>query len=190
MILGVTGTIGAGKSTVCNIIKEMGYPVISADEIGHKVLTYPSVKENIRKTFGQVFDSEGSVDRKKLAEIVFSSKENLQKLNGITHPVIKDVIIKEATDLESKNSLVVCEVPLLFESGWEDLFDKTLVVYISKEETLKRLEKRGMSRQDAILRYNSQMDWREKVKKADFSISNEEDFEKLAFQVAQVLNKC
>ncbi|MBQ7256983.1 MAG: dephospho-CoA kinase [Abditibacteriota bacterium] len=190
MILGVTGTIGAGKTTVCSVFKEMGYPVISADEIGHEILTYNSVKESLRETFGDVFDRKGSVDRKKLAGKVFSSKENLEKLNCITHPLIKDEIIKRATKLESKHSLVVCEVPLLFECGWEGLFDKILVVYVSKEETLNRLEKRGMTKEDAVLRYNSQMNPVEKIKKADFSISNEGNLEELAFQVAQILNNC
>lgn len=190
MILGVTGTIGAGKTTVCNIIKDLGYPVINADEIGHEVLTYPKVKESLKATFGNVFNEEGNVDRKKLAQKVFSSKDNLEKLNCITHPLIKDEIIKRTTLLENENSLVVCEVPLLFECGWESLFDKILVVYVSKEETLKRLEERGMTREDALLRYQSQMDPLEKIKRADFSVSNEGDFEKLAFQVAQILNKC
>lgn len=190
MILGVTGTIGAGKTTVCNILRDLGCPVISADEIGHEVLTYASVKESLRETFGDVFDREGNVDRKKLAGAVFSSKENLEKLNCITHPLIRDEIIKRAKDLESENSLVVCEVPLLFECGWEDIFDKTLTVFVSKDETLNRLEKRGMTREDAVLRYNSQMNPLDKIKKADFSIQNEGNFEELAFQVAQILNKC
>ena len=86
MILGVTGTIGAGKTTVCNILRDLGCPVISADEIGHEVLTYASVKESLRETFGDVFDREGNVDRKKLAGAVFSSKENLEKLNSISSP--------------------------------------------------------------------------------------------------------
>ena len=190
MILGVTGTIGAGKTTVCNILRDWGFAIISADEIGHEVLTYASVKESLREAFGDVFDEKGNVDSKKLAKVAFSSEENLRKLNGITHPLIRDELIKRAVDTDGINSVAVCEVPMLFECGWDDFCDKTLVVYLSKEETLNRLEKRGMTREDALLRYNSQMDPLEKIKKADFSVENNGNIEELALKVAQILNKC
>ena len=186
MILGVTGTIGAGKSTVCSLLKEKGVPVVDADKIGHRVLTYPAVKEKIKENFGDVF-TEGEVDRKKLAQKVFSNKYNIYILNNITHPIIKEEIIKECQTLEKDHPLVACEVPLLYECGWERLFNKILVVYISKEETIKRLIKRGMTEKDALLRYENQMSPEKKVKKADFVISNEENLEKLALKVAQFL---
>lgn len=188
MVLGVTGSIGAGKSTVCNIFREKNIPVIDADKIGHEVLTYEEVKKQLFEKFGNVFDKENNVDRQKLSSLVFNNKDNLNILNNITHPIIKNKIKDEIAILKENNSFIVCEIPLLFECGWEDLVDKTLLVYISKEETIKRLIKRGMTEKDAILRYNSQMSIEKKLKKADFLINNKENLQKLAFKLAKVFN--
>lgn len=188
MVLGVTGSIGAGKSTVCNIFREKNIPVIDADKIGHEVLTYEEVKKQLFEKFGNVFDSENNVDREKLSKLVFKDKDNLSILNNITHPIIKNKIKEEIQTLSKDNSFIVCEIPLLFECGWEDLVDKTLLVYISKEETVKRLIKRGMTEKDALLRFNSQMSIEKKQEKSDFLLINEENLQKLAFKVAELFN--
>ena len=189
MVLAVTGTIGSGKSTVCGILENMGYPVVSADEVGHKILFYEDVKEKIVSEFGDVLDGKGNIDRKKLSDTVFRSEERVRKLNDITHPVIREEIKKEIADLSEKHSDVVCEIPLLFECGFEDLADKILLVYVSEETALKRLLKRGMTEEDAKKRLKNQMDYTKKTEKSDFFISNEENLEKLAFKVAKVFNK-
>lgn len=190
MILGITGTIGAGKSTVCNILKEHNIPVVDADKIGHKVLTYEKVKEKLFENFGNVFDNEKNVDRKKLANMVFEDKSKLEILNSIVHPIIREEIKKETFELSKNHKIVACEIPLLYECGFEDLVDKVLVVYLSEKETLKRLVKRGMTEKDAKNRIKNQMLFKEKLKKCDFSLLNEENFEKLAFKVALILKKC
>ena len=190
MILGITGTIGAGKSTVCKILSKKNIPIVSADDIGHKILQKEEVKEILLKTFGNIFNENGQVDRKLLADIAFGSKENLEKLNSITHPLIREEIKKQATELEKTYPIVACEIPLLFESGWTDLCDKILTVYLSKEETVNRLIIRGMTEDDALRRYEIQMSPEEKIRKSHFSVCNDGNFEKLAFKVAQVLDKC
>ena len=190
MILGVTGTIGSGKSTVCRIFRDLGCPVVSADEIGHKILEKESVKDKIREVFGDVFDEKGTVSRTLLAKKAFSDKNSLKKLNDITHPEIKNKIRKETEKLSADNRVVVCEIPLLFECGWEDLADKILVVYVSDETAVERLVGRGMTAEEAEKRLKYQMKTPEKLKKADFLLSNEDNFEKLAFKVAKLLNKC
>lgn len=190
MILGVTGTIGSGKSTVCRILKEKGFPVVSADEIGHRILEFPQIKEKICENFGNVTDDEGKIDRKKLADLVFDNPEKVKLLNSLTHPIIRETIKKETKELEKQNKIVVCEIPLLFECGFEDLVDKILLVYVSDEKTIERLLGRGMTENEALKRLKNQQNYKKKLEKSDFFISNEENFEKLAFKVAEVIKKC
>lgn len=190
MILAVTGTIGSGKSTVCRILKDKGFPVVSADEIGHRVLGFDSVKKEISEYFGNVFDENGNVDRQKLARKAFSSQEHLKKLNEITHPIIRKEIKKETDALEKISKTVICEIPLLFECGFQDLADKILLVYVSDKTALERLKGRGMTEEDALKRLKNQEKWQKKAEKSDFLLSNEENFEKLLFKVDKLLNKC
>jgi len=169
-ILGVTGNICSGKTTVVNMFRELGCKIIDADEIAHKVIEKEEVKEKIRKIFGdKILDSRGLIERKRLGKIVFNSPELLHKLEKILHPLIIK-IIKFKAKMYKKGIIILC-APLLFEVGLEGIVDKVLVVTVSGEEQLRRLMKRdNLTYQEAMNIINLQMPIDEKIKKADYVI--------------------
>lgn len=133
--IAVTGGIGSGKTTVCNLIKKFGYPVFSCDEVYAELLNSGKLTERLEGEFGEEILTEGKIDRRKLSACVFGDEEKLQKLNEITHPKIFEEMFAQA---EAFSGLVFFEVPLLFEGGYQNLFDEVIVV-------LRRVEDRILS---------------------------------------------
>jgi len=165
IIIGVTGGFGTGKSTVAKMLKsEMPDSVIlDADKIAKSVMKREEIKERIKKEFG-------TNDKKKIAEIVFSNKDKLNKLNRIVHPVvIKEIKNKIRINI---NKAIILDIPLLFEAGMEKICDVTVAVKCKKSEQIKRLVKKGFSRHEIIKRINSQMKTSEKAKKSGYVIDN------------------
>ncbi len=154
--IAVTGGIGSGKSAVCEIIKSIGLPVFSCDEIYKELCTRPQFLNKLTEEFGGILSSNGALDRKKLAEIVFKDGSALKKLNEITHPAIMQELF-----LRAKNEkLCFCEVPLLFENGFEKLFDGVIVVMREFNERIDCVAKRDkISLNEAVLRAKSQFDY-------------------------------
>ena len=153
--IAITGGIGSGKSTVASVISEQGYPVISCDAVYRKLLENESVVKLLAKEFGDITNC-GKLDRKKLADIVFCDEKRLQKLNEITHPLIMEEVFK----LMSGESVAFCEVPLLFESGYEKYFDAVIVVLRDKDERVNSVVKRDNIPENTVLsRINSQFDY-------------------------------
>lgn len=138
MITAITGTIGSGKSAVCRILKELGYEVLSCDELNAKLLTEASYISLIDKEFEGVVKN-GIIDKKTLASIIFSDEEKRKKLNSIAHPKIKDKIVERIKDL---NGDIFVEVPLLGESGMVDLFDKIWFVTCGRDKQISRIVNR------------------------------------------------
>ena len=154
--IAITGGICSGKSTVAEIIKEQGYKVYSCDEIYRELLIDTNFIDLLDSEFGGVKKYDGTLDRAKLSEIVFNDSEKLNKLNSLTHPKI----LQRAMDLMSGRGIYFCEVPLLFEGGFEKLFDNVIVVLRDKNERVKELMKRDkLEEKSAILRLNSQFDY-------------------------------
>lgn len=138
--IAITGGIGSGKTTVCKIIKEKGYPVFSGDEIYAELLNDGKLTADIVKEFGNsVLNGSGGIDRKKLANCVFSDKEKLQILNSITHPIIFKEIFARA---ENFGGVIFFEVPVLFEGGYQDLFDNVIVVLRDKKDRVEYVKVR------------------------------------------------
>ncbi|MBW7957375.1 MAG: dephospho-CoA kinase [Deltaproteobacteria bacterium] len=174
MIIGLTGGIATGKSLVSAEFKRLGARVIDADEIAREVVEpgKPAYGEIIEEFGSSVLNSDGTIDRKALAERVFSDKEALSKLNKITHPRIRERIREEIAGA-GEDELVVLDVALLIEGPLKDEVDRIVVVYADEEKQIERLEKRnGASREDALRRLASQMPVREKLKFADYVIDN------------------
>lgn len=191
-IVGLTGGIASGKSTISNFFKEQGIPVIDADRIAHKVMRAgePAVEE-IRQAFGdQVIQEDGEIDRDKLGAIVFDSDEKRDTLNRIVHGEIRKRI-KEQKDqlIEENHPLIVLDIPLLFEAGYADEVDEVLLVYVDRETQIERLLARDshLTRKDAINRIQAQMPLEEKVKRADIKINNEGTIEETIQQVKKWL---
>ncbi|ORX76002.1 CoaE-domain-containing protein [Anaeromyces robustus] len=176
LIIGLTGGIATGKSSVSNHLKELKVPIIDADKIAHDVIKNKNVIKRIIKEFGEeVIDkTTGEVIRSKLGAIVFSNDEKRKILNGITHPKIKIEMFTEVLYQFLRGERVaVMDVPLLFESGTYHFVNKTVVVSCSKENQLKRLMLRNnFTEEEALSRINSQMSLEEKIKKANKVIDN------------------
>lgn len=187
MIIGITGSIGTGKTTLSKYLKELGYLVINTDEIAHQVLTYPDVIEKVGRLISNDVMDGGIINRKRLGNIVFSDSKKLEILNDITHPIIF-ALTKDKIRETSKTVFV--EIPLLFETNFTELVDKTLVIFTSKEIQLKRLSKRSnLSETEMINLINKQMDLKEKIKRADYLIDNSETINKMKKQVLELLEK-
>ncbi|WP_457622413.1 dephospho-CoA kinase [Persephonella sp.] len=189
--IGLTGSIGTGKSTVGKIFSELGAYVIDADKIVHTLLRREDIKEKIRKEFGDVFDSKGEIDRKKLGSIVFKDPEKKRKLESIIHPEVRKEIGKRIKEIEKKypEGVVIVEVPLLIETGSYRDYDIVILVYAPEELQIERLRKKGFTEEEALRRIRSQLPIDEKVKYADIVIYNTEDLEKLEQNVKSVYEK-
>lgn len=174
MIVGITGGIGSGKSTVSRILRDKGFYFVDLDMISHEVIQDPGIKTEIFKNFGsEIFDKE-EISRKKLGKIVFENKKKLKKLNSIMHPEILKRMRKKIN--ESKKNLVFVEIQLLFEVGWENEFDLILLVWADKNTQIKRVlarDKRSENETENII--NSQISLDEKIKKSDYVIENNND---------------
>jgi len=176
--IGITGGLGTGKSKVIEILEKLGSPVLSSDEIVHEEMKKGrKIYQMVVKNFGEgILTENGEINRSKLAEIIFNDKEKKEKLEGLIHPRVREEInnffSRQLGEKKPPKSAFV-EVPLLFEVGWEDLFDQVWVIWAPKDIVIKRLVKNGrFSPEDIEARLKSQMPLGEKVKKADKVIEN------------------
>ena len=190
IIVGLTGSVGTGKSTVANFFKELGAYVIDWDELAREVVRpHSRAWKEIIECFGKdVLNENLTINRQKLAKIVFTEKGKVKKLNQIVHPKVfreDERIINEIKN-HDPDALVVKDVPLLFESTHPIFTDKTVVVSASEDTQLKRLEEKGMSRDDARNRIRSQLPLEEKIKSADFVINNDGSLEETKRQVEEI----
>lgn len=190
MILGLTGGIGCGKTTVGNLLKKYGGEIIDADQISKEVARDPRILDEIEKVFGKKVireDRDRSLDRDEIKKIVFNNREKLLELNNIMHPEIIRRIKKEI-ERNRKKKFIVLDVPLLYEVGMEKLCDKVLVVWLEEELQLERIVKRDkISRELGLKIIKSQGSLMEKIKKSDFNIENNETIEKLEEGVRKVV---
>lgn len=190
IILGITGAIGSGKSTVSHLLRKRGYPVIDLDDIAKEVLKQKEVEEALLRAFGNEIMEDGGISRKRLAERVFSDREGLELLESITHPRIVERLLERLKELEVVGEDVVfVEAPLLFETKSEGLFNKIIVVYAREEEILKRMEKRGFSQDETLRRLSAQLPIEVKVKNADYVIENTGRIEDLEGEIRNLEKK-
>ena len=190
-IVGLTGGISSGKSTVSSYLKQLEIPIIDADEVARKVVEPNSQGAiEIRKTFGSdVFEEDGSLNRQKLGALIFSNAENRQKLDDLLQPLIKIMILDEIEEHRQKGeNMIVLDLPLLFEKQYEELCEEIIVVYIPKELQLERLMKRNQyTKQEALSRIDSQLSIEEKRKRATVLLDNQGTIQQLYQQVEQWL---
>ena len=191
MILGLTGGIGTGKSTVAKMLREKNIPVVDTDSISKEIIEYPEIIEKIKAEISsKIFNNENKLDRKKLSEIVFENKDKLEKLNEIMHPVILKKMWEEVEKLKKDYKIIVVDIPLLFEINMENEVDKVLLIYSSKEIQIERIMNRdGRTREEAIKIINSQMPLYKKREKSDYIIQNNDSLEKLEKNLDKVVQK-
>lgn len=188
MIIGLTGGIATGKSTVSALLIRKGALLVDADVIAREVMLpgHP-VLAAVAEHFGQaVLLADGTLDRKKLGDIVFREPAQRQALNEITHPAIRLEIRRQMESLEREHPerLVVVDIPLLFESGLESMFERVMLVYAPASIQKERLMNRNqLTAEEAVARINSQMDIEEKKRKADVIIDNSGSAEETQRQI-------
>ena len=186
-VLGLTGGIASGKSTVAGMLAEMGATVVSADELSREVVApgMPALAEVVRVFGAGVLGEDGNLDREELGQRVFADNAARQRLEAILHPAIRRLSEERLASLRSSAApLIVYEAPLLFEAGAESRVDEVLAVTIDEGEQLRRLvERDGFSVEEAQARIAAQMPQAEKAERADHVIDNGGSLEVLRGQV-------
>lgn len=172
----MTGGIASGKSLAASFFRCESIPVVDADRLAHQVMA-PGGKVSglLKRIFGSnICSDSGEIDRSKLRKIVLSDNSAMKKLNAITHPFIIRAMEEQIEYYEKeRNDLIMCETPLLFETGLQDKFDKIIVVFSYEGDQLMRLtQKRGLSMTEARKMLRTQMPLKEKVDRADYVIYN------------------
>lgn len=188
----VTGGLSCGKSTVCRFLSELGAKVVYSDEIVHGLLVSESpVGQKVIELLGPGILAQGKIDRSKIASKVFAHPKLLRSLEQLVHPIVYDAINKEYEKASQDENipLFVAEVPLLFETGGETLFDSTIAVVSNKETSWNRfLKSTGYEREDFDKRMANQMSPTEKANKAQYVIHNNGSIEQLYEEVKKIYN--
>ncbi len=190
ILIGVTGIVGSGKTTVSAMLRREGLEVIDLDRIAKEAIKKQRVISEITKAFGDGYAAGGEIDIKKVGQLVFRNKEARERLESIIHPVIDEEIQNRAKRLETKGTKVaIVDGPLIFEKGLDKYLHKIIVVS-GKAETIKaRLRKRGMDEEDSERRMAAQMPLEEKEARADYVIHNEGMIEDLEKEVGNLLRQ-
>ncbi|WP_134699912.1 dephospho-CoA kinase [Ammoniphilus sp. YIM 78166] len=193
MIIGLTGGIASGKSTVASMFKELGCVIIDADKVARDVVK-PGQEglEAVVHRFGpQILTQEGELDRKALGAIIFHNEEKRKELNSILHPLIRKQMQREKEEaLQANPPLIIMDIPLLFESQLEQTVEAVIVVYVPPNQQLERLMQRDqISREEARRKMDSQMPIDEKKKRADFIIENSGSLAETRTQVEAIFTK-
>ena len=197
MIIGLTGGIGTGKSTVSRKLRERGYPVIDLDVISREVIEYPEVINELVRNFGiEILESQNnisgkkSISRNKLRQTVFKEEKKVSVLNSIMHPPIVEEMRRQIEELKKSYKTVFVEVQLLFEAKLEKEFDIIVLVYADKKTQLERVLKRdGRSEGEVQQIINAQMDMTEKRRLSNYIIENNGDSEMLDLEIEKFIKK-
>lgn len=189
-VIGITGSIGCGKSTVAKKIRALGHQVIDCDEIGHKLLLKNNLGyKKVVNAFGKrILNNNEEIERSILGKIIFDNQEERKKLNGILHPLIKDEVIKLIND--SEEYLIFMECPLLFETDFHKLCDYKVVVYLDLDNQIWRVMKRdNIDFPQALKKIYAQDSLENKLDNADFIIDNCHNEGDLDWQIKQMILK-
>ena len=197
MIIGLTGGIGTGKSTVSRKLRERGYPVIDLDVISREVIEYPEVIDELVRNFGnEILENQNnisgkkSISRNKLRQTVFKEEKKVSVLNSIMHPPIVEEMRRQIEKLRKSYKTVFVEVQLLFEAKLEKEFDIIVLVYADKKTQLERVLKRdGRSEGEVQQIINAQMDMTEKRRLSNYIIENNGNSEMLDLEIEKFIKK-
>jgi dephospho-CoA kinase len=190
--IALTGNFGMGKTTALQLFTRLGAYTINIDDVVHAILEKPSMVKRMSRLLGSdvLSNSTGalSINKKRTAAIIFNDAEKRRELEQIIHPqVLKEIKRMEMTIARRHpDAVIIFEIPLLFEAGYERHFDMTIVVHATRETALKRLSKKRFSRDESLKRMNAQMPISRKKKMADYRIDNNGSIEKTEKRVKQI----
>lgn len=190
MLIGLTGSIGTGKSTVAAMFAQKGAAVIDADAITRALLA-PGGKcvKKVAKAFGHAILTQSEIDRRTLSNIVFHNPRKLKTLTKILYPeALKEV--KQQIKLYRNKPLVILDVPLLFEAGWDKMADTIITVYATQQQQVKRTQQRmGLSKADVLRRIQCQWPLKQKIAMADILIDNSGSMANTRAQVGAIIDR-
>ncbi len=189
-VIGLTGGIGSGKSTVSQCLAELGAVILDADKVGHEAFK-PNTEawQEVVAAFGrQIIAPGGEVDRKKLGEIVFGNPESLSRLNQIMHPRMYDMVKAQLEEYRRQGvDVVVLEAAVLIEANWTSLVDEVWVTVAPEAAVLERLrQQRGLAEEQTLARIRSQLSSEERIKHADVIINNDCSRDELRVRVGEL----
>jgi dephospho-CoA kinase len=190
--IGLTGGIASGKSPVAAMLRELGFDVIFADEISRRLLDpgQATYDETVRQFGREIVSPDGTLDRKKIAEIVFGDREKLDRLNAIIHPRVEAEMLKQFGEWEREGrSIAFVEAALLIEAGYMKNLDGLVVTWCRPEQQMERLMARGMTEKEARARIGAQMAVEEKLKLATCRIDCSGSMEETRRQVGELAEK-
>ena len=192
-IIGITGGIASGKSSVSQYLKELGFTIVDAD-VASRAVVEPGEEAYLQvvKAFGEdLLLSDGNIDRAKLGSIIFHDQEKRLLLNSIVHPAVRNWMrVETEKALATGAETVFMDIPLLFESKLTFMVEKTLLIYVDESVQLERLMNRNtLTKPDALARIRSQMPLKDKKALADAVVDNNGDIEETKKQVDEVLKK-
>jgi len=193
IVVGVTGGIACGKSEVGRILEGMGYRTCDADRVAHELMTKGSaVFKDLLEFFGdRILSDDGEISRPALGKIVFEDAGKRERLNALVHPAVRRFIDRWIADRRACGENGAVQIPLLFESGMNDLdFDGIICVSASEALALERLKKRGMDNDAAAIRIRSQMPLAEKERLSDFVVRNFGTLQELEEATRQAVESC
>mgnify|MGYP002544393608 FL=1 len=191
LVLGLTGNIGCGKSSVSTIFMENNIKVVDADIVARQIFDDKNLLNEVFSTFGEsIRNQDGSLNRRALGNIVFNDDEKLILLNNLTHPKIKQKILSKVEEYKNQGEkIVVIDAALLIEDDYIPYIQKLILITCRKEIQINRIIARdNCTKEEAISRINSQMSQEEKVKFADYIIDNSNSFEELQKKVLELIS--
>ena len=190
--LGLTGSIGSGKSTVAEMLAKRGFPVVDADQLARQAIGPGSKGESeVIKTFGQTLKGpDGHLDRSQLAAVVFSEPKKLKRLEEIVHPLVQELTKKNRNELQKMGThIAFYDVPLLYEKKMEGQFDAVVVVHADLETSMQRVMKRSnWAREQVEARIRNQLAIEEKIKKSHWTIRNSGSLRDLEMELENILH--
>jgi len=192
-VIGLTGGIGSGKSTVSQLLHELGAVVLDADKVGHEAYQ-PNTETwlEVVSAFGrQILTSSGEIDRRVLSQIVFSDPESLARLNQIVHPRMYEMMKNQIDEFRRQRvKVVVLEAAILLEAGWTPLVDEVWVTVAPEQEVVKRtVERNGSSEEQVIARIRSQLSSEERAGRADVIINNDGSIDELKVKIKELWDR-
>jgi dephospho-CoA kinase len=190
-LIGVTGGIGSGQSTVCNILNSLGCKVIDVDKKAKQVIDKDkTLQKELRQTFGEeIFDKDGQLNRRLLANIAFNDQSKTLLLNNLVHPRMVSEVVEEMEQarFSQKYPLIVIDAALIYEISIEQIFDAIIVVYTDLKQRIQRVMKRdGLQKAEIMARIHRQIPLEDKREWADFVIDNNGSLQDLKVQTQRI----